>query len=272
MTIRSLLMVLALTLNVGCASMSSMQTADTLGKGRVQGAVEVGVQGLTASANGSSAGIFYPHIDGAVRFGVSDSIDLGLRAGFSFLELQGKFLLTTPGDPNLAISVAPSIGGIFLGGGTSGPTSSVALLNIALPVLIGFKFNGGHELVLGPRLQDWLVFAGGAGAGNLFGAGASVGFAWRLTDGFALMPELSAVLPFLGSAVAGTSSGTGVTSGIAIYQFKLGFLIGRGRQLKSAEDTEAMPQPMQRPVQPLPASAPSDPTLSPPPPPPVGTP
>jgi hypothetical protein len=269
-----------LALTTSCASISNLQTADTLGKGRVQGAVEVGVQSLGSGSvvAGTGIGGTYPHIDGAVRFGVTDSIDLGLRAGWSFLELQGKFLLTQPGDPNLAISVAPTFGGAYLGFGSGTTSGGVGVLNIALPVLIGFKF-GANELVLGPRIQDWFFFGSSTGSGasiNLLGAGASVGFAWRITEGFGLMPEVSAVMPFLGGASTGSSSATqGISTGALVFQFKVGIFFGKARPGGSLiEADDQRPQPMRQPVQPIGTQPmqPMEPMTPPPAPPPTPAP
>lgn len=245
----------------GCASISNVQTADTLGRGNFQIGIEPGVLGV-ASGSGLAT---VPHIDAAVRFGVSEGVDLGVRAGFSFLELQGKFLFTRPGAPNLAISFAPTVGGLV----TSVGTSSLAWLNIGLPVLVGIKFSGGHELVIGPRLQNLVVLGGSTSAGGIYGlaVGSSLGFAIRLSDFFGLLPELSAVYPVAGGAAfAGQSAfSANLNAGGAIVQFKLGFLIGKFRPLEGAAPARGR-VPREVPVanQPYPANDLTPPPMPPP--------
>lgn len=250
-----------LCLATGCASVGNVQRADTLGKGNVQASIEPGVQAVGAGA----ALIPYPHLDGSVRYGVTESIDLGLRAGWSFLEAQAKFLLTKPGDPKLAVSIAPTFGGIALGSGGS----TIGSLHFAAPVLIGVKF-GANELVLGPRLQGYYVFAGtssSSGGGVLvLGPGATVGVALGLGDRLTLMPEIGFALPLIGSvsSIGGaTTSGAGL--GGFIGQFKLGIMFGKQRGSIEEQPAEE-PLPERRNLPPPPGDAP--PSNGPPPPPP----
>jgi hypothetical protein len=247
---------LALT---GCASISNVQTADTLGKGGYQIGFEPGVLGAT------SVGAV-PHIDASMRYGVTDGIDIGARAGFSFLELQSKFLLTKPGDPNLAISLAPTVGGLVVGGAAADGSSAAGILNIGVPLLVGFKTKGGSEFVLGPRLQNWVIFAGGSTTGGssgsaavyVLGGGLSVGFAARLSDSFILMPEIAAVVPIIGGAsVSGSSGGSAFLGQGVEFQFKLGLLLGKFRSTEAPlPPPPPPPEYAPQPVQPVPAAPP----------------
>jgi hypothetical protein len=206
----------------GCASFSSVQTADTLGRGRIQAAVEPGLWGAVST---QGPGVI-PHVDGAVRFGVSDRVDLGVRAGMSFLEFQSKFQFTEPSNPLVAVSIAPTLGGLFTNGSSDG--SAAGILNVALPVLIGVKF-GGNQLVLGPRAQGFFIFANG-NAVPIIAVGSSVGFMWRLTDNFGLMPEVAVLAPVVGANEAAMLF-RGLNTGGAFVQFKVGILFGRMRPL-----------------------------------------
>lgn len=241
----------ALTLlSSGCASLSNLQTADTLGRGNFQVGVETGTLSAASTvapvsvANGNPS--FLPHVDVSARFGVSEGVDLGLRAGLSFLELQGKFLFTKPGDQHLAVSLAPTAGGLLLPGTGGAGSPVVGLLNIALPVLIGIKTSGGSELVLGPRLQNLVLLAGTSTVYGL-GAGGSVGFAIRFTENFGLMPEASIVVPLVGaSAFASQFTTASVTgNGLFFFQFKIGVLVGRFRPVGSAGAQPPPPMPPQ---------------------------
>ncbi|TQF15345.1 hypothetical protein FJV41_13910 [Myxococcus llanfairpwllgwyngyllgogerychwyrndrobwllllantysiliogogogochensis] len=217
----------------GCVSVSHVQTADTLGAGKFQIAIEPGVGGAAVIGESGAAGVYYPHIDLAARFGVTERLDLGVRFGSSLAELQSKFLLTTPDDPNLAISLAPSVMGVFVGNDDAAVGSYV---NLAVPLLVGFKTAGGSELVLGPRVSATRIAAGSStenAAVNLLSVGASVGYALRVTEGFRLMPEVGISVPIVGEFNTTDSSselGAGFEGGFV--QFKLGFLFGRGRSIR----------------------------------------
>jgi hypothetical protein len=243
----------------GCASLGNVQRADTVGDGNTEFALEPGAWGAVSGAGPT----MIPHLDLAVRHGVTERVDVGARFGWSLLEVQGKFLLTEPSDPAKAISLAPTLGGLVIGGLGAG----AGLLNIGFPVLIGFKLGGGNELILGPRLQTWLLFgaAGGSGAvATLLAPGATIGFAAPVGDMTTLLPELAVVVPALN---AGNFSGVSLpgASG-AFIQFKLGILFG---QTKHTPGKPVAPRPSpfgpSTPVGPPPA-------YPPPPPPPVDAP
>ncbi|WP_232293271.1 hypothetical protein [Stigmatella aurantiaca] len=247
-------------LGTGCVSISHVQTADTLGQGKFQFAVEPGIQGVGIlsedDAGSSSAADFddiddiddgdstfdaatYPHLDLALRYGVTDRIDLGVRFGFSLAELQTKFLLTSPDNPDLAISLAPSISGVYLGS----DEDDVGYTNLALPLLIGFKTDGGSEFVLGPRVSGARVSVGGDNANgsvNVLSVGGSIGYALRIGSGFRLMPEVAFSVPVVGS-VNTSDSDSEVLSGFdgGFFQVKLGFLFGEGRPIRRAAPSEA---------------------------------
>lgn len=227
---------LVMTFGTGCVSVSHVQTADTLGSGKFQFAIEPGVGGaaiIDSDVGGGS--LYYPHVDLAARYGVSDSVDLGVRFGSSLVELQSKFLLTDSRDPNKAISLAPSVMGVFFGSGDDDVDGSISYVNLAVPLLVGFKTSGGSELVLGPRLSGTRISGSaldGGAAVNILSVGASVGYALRVTEGFRLMPEVGVSVPVLGE-VNTTQSDSEVASGFGggFVQFKLGFLFGGGRPI-----------------------------------------
>ncbi|MCP3105205.1 hypothetical protein LZ198_40685 [Myxococcus sp. K15C18031901] len=229
-------------LGTGCVSVSHVQTADTLGQGKFQFAIEPGVGGaaVIGDSSATSGGIYYPHIDLAARYGVTDRVDLGVRFGSSLAELQTKFLITSPENPDLAVSLAPSVMGVFLGSDDADVGSYV---NLAVPVLVGFKTSGGSELVLGPRVSATRISAGSgstSAAANLVSVGASVGYALRVTEGFRLMPEVGVSVPVIGEFNTSDSNseiGAGFEGGF--IQFKLGFLFGSGRPIRRSTSTPA---------------------------------
>jgi hypothetical protein len=217
----------------GCVSVSHVQTADTLGAGKFQFALEPGMGGAAVISEDASGGIYYPHIDLAARYGITDRVDLGVRFGSSLVELQSKFLLTNPNDMGKAISVAPSVMGAFLG---SEGSDGVSYMNLAVPVLFGLKTSGGSELVLGPRVSATRLTVGSDAAINILSAGASVGYALRVTEGFRLMPEVGVSIPLVGKVAAGNDSEAAAGFGGGFVQAKLGFLFGAGRPVRRGPD------------------------------------
>lgn len=270
---------LALFVCAGCASTSTMGLARTLNKGAVQG--WVGLEGggiIAAPTSGGSAGVGYPMVEGGVRVGASDHVELGARLGFNGIGLEGKFALVRSAtmDRGINLSLAPQVG--FFGIGV-GPIF-VGSLTAQLPLLIGIDF-GGHELVLGPKLFNQVYFVGvsdssGGGGGavvDLLSAGASIGFAIKAGP-VRIVPEVSAVIPFFASGavtgVSGAATGTGV--GGVIFQAGIGLLFGSANSYERPEPLPTFepppPQPMPYPVQPIPLESPPPP----PPPQPVETP
>jgi hypothetical protein len=245
---------LASVLGTGCVSVSHVQTADTLGKGNFQFALEPGMGGAAVFSGGEGASFMYPHVDLALRYGVSERVDLGLRFGSSLAELQSKFLLTSPEDPDKAISLAPSLMTLLIG---SDEETGTSYTNLALPVLVGFKTKGGSEFVLGPRLTGTRISSGDSSY-NVLSVGGSVGYALRVTEGFRLMPEVGVSFPIVG-AVSDSGGDSEVLSGFGngFAQFKLGFLFGGGRPIRSTAEVPSVP--VEVPEQPVAPAQPAGP-------------
>lgn len=278
---RLLVMVIAAVSSMGCLSASTMGLARTLNKGAVQGWASAAGGGIIASAptastggvpTTTSTGTGYPMVEGGVRVGVSDHVELGGRLGFNGIGIEGKFgFVRSPTmDSGINVSLAPQVG--FVGIGVAG--AFVGVVTMQLPVLIGIDF-GGHELVLGPKLHNSIYFAGVSAGGSsanavidLLSAGASVGFAIKAGP-VRLLPEVSFVVPFFASAGASASGTSGaVASGVGVggFAFQIGFgiLFGSSESYERAEEPIVSPPPMPAPA-PVPMPIPAD---GPPPPPP----
>ncbi|HZH03517.1 MAG TPA: hypothetical protein VEY30_07010 [Myxococcaceae bacterium] len=202
-----------------CVGFNTFQTASTLGESNLQFAVEPSAWG----AADDGADYVYPRLDFTARYGLNDRTDLGLRLGSTGVELQSKFLLTRPGEAGFIASVAPSIGGFFVGAGELDSAS----LYLSLPLLLGFGFGNGSQWVFGPKLIGWGVAGGdGADAAGALYAGASVGVALRLGERFRLMPEVGVVYPIVTLGNAGAAVDNAGIAGYVGYQVGLGFLFG----------------------------------------------
>lgn len=218
----------------GCASITTFQTANTIGKGRFQFGVEPSMYGATGGGIGGAV----PHFDLSFRYGVGETVDIGARVGSSLLEVQSKFQLTDPTQTNFVFSLAPSVNGIFFSTGSGSTSGSGGLATISLPGMFGFGV-GESQFIVSPRLQDVIIFGGGSSGGTSGGGainsllvGGSVGFALKLGDGFRLIPEVGLVYPVLSTAAGnGSSGGGGISSafgaaGVLIYQAGIGIVLG----------------------------------------------
>lgn len=247
----------------GCVSYGSAQKADTLGKGNLQVGIEPGATGILLPATPATPATFgvLPTFNGSLRYGLSDTADLGVRVGTTLIELSGKFLLTDPSNEALAISLVPSVMGAYIGIGGSGASASFGTANIQIPALIGIKFGQGSELVIGPRLNNALYFGGASGGGSGGSGvvyellvGGSVGAAFQLTDFFGLMPEFSAMVPVVTTVATNTGSASASGPGVGPrFGFSLNFLLGRGRSAKP--DSSDVPPPPPPPPAPAPSPA-----------------
>lgn len=256
MTSRSFLVAAVWCLS-GCASVSTMGLARTLNKGAAQGWVGPsggGVIALPASPGGRGGTLGYPLIEGGGRFGITDHFELGGRIGFSGIGLEGKVALVRPPTMDSGVNVSLNPGALFVGFG--GGDLFVGTLTFNLPVLIGIDFSG-HELVLGPKLIDQIVFGGFAANGailNILYGGGSVGFAVKIAPNFRMIPEVSVGVPFFaaGSNTAGQSA-QALGAGGLIFQAGLGFVFGGADQYDKVELRPPPPPPL------VPASPPPPP-------------
>lgn len=237
-----------------CASVSTVGLARTLNKGAVQGWAGPSLIGVVDTRPGVTTPVpTFPLLEAGVRVGVTDWVELGGKLGLSGVGVEGKVALLRPDsmDSGINLSINPRVTYFGVGEGLI----YLGMLTFQLPVLIGIDFKG-HELVLGPKLVDQLIF--GSGSGNIVYAGASVGFAVRIASGFRMLPEIALSVPLIatGTAPGGTST---IAPGGLLFQATLGFLFGTPDQYERAEPLPpptapplVSPGPLE-PVQPPPA-------------------
>lgn len=228
-------------LAIGCSSLSTVQTADTLGRGRFQLAVEPGMGGATIFADRESLPLTYSpvdltfrysHVDLAFRYGALERLDLGVRIGSSLVELQSKILLTPPNHPYLAVSLAPSLTPLArrVGDGDNGSQYT----QWTLPVLVGIKTESGSEFVLGPRamlIHFTSTSTGVSSSNSLLNFGGSLGVAIRVSKGLRVMPEVGISLPVRAQSPRAHADREG-----GFLQLKLGLLFGTGRPITMQEE------------------------------------
>ncbi|MBL8918975.1 MAG: hypothetical protein JNJ54_08970 [Myxococcaceae bacterium] len=206
----------------GCVALSSVQPADTLGRGRLQVGIE---PGLSAAVTPRAPLLPQPVMDVSLRFGALERLDLGARLGQSGLEVSTKVMLTPRRSPVL-VSVAPALGGTVL---LAGDTPAVVgqSFSAALPLLLGLRL-GPHQLVLGPRAQLMVVVASDPNQPALRAllVGGSLGVALHVSRAVTVLPEL-AVAPVVLRDGALPPGVPGVTGGEGVpVQLRLGVLLG----------------------------------------------
>lgn len=257
----------------GCPSVSTFGLARTLNQGAVQGWVAPGGGGAfateTTGGTTTTTTAGYPVLEGGVRYGVTDQFELGAMLGFSGVAVDGKIALlrSLSMEKGLNLSLDPGVGFIGYGASVSGGSSSfVGVLNLYLPILFGIDF-GGHELVLGPRLLDQVLFgnvtsgsSSSSGTEDVLYVGGSIGFAIRASSVVRILPEISVGVPVWASFNGVSGSGFG---GLA-FQGGIAILFGSSTQYDPPE-----PPPPPPVTAPPPAAAPPPPPAQQPPPPPA---
>jgi hypothetical protein len=201
----------------GCASFGVLQTANTVGKGNLEAAAQGAVQAVT----GPGGPLVSPHGDVGARYGVTDTLDLGVLAGSSGLDLTAKYQFTNPTQMAFVLSVAPTFGGGVAVG--TGGTGGILILDV--PLLLGLPI-GPNQLVIGVKLQDLLTInrsdVGNIEVNTVY-AGASVGFAWRAVWRLIILPELALLEPLFSHN--NVASGFTVGASAVFLQFGLGLLV-----------------------------------------------
>lgn len=206
----------------GCVSLSSAQTAETLGRGRVQVGLEPGVAGRFDV--GRHALTVAPASDVSVRYGALERLDVGARLGQSGLEVQAKVMLTPRSSPFIA-SLALQLAGQL----RVDPSLAITgqLFNLALPLLLGLRL-GPHQLVLGPRLHLFASLPADAteAPGRVVAAGGSVGVALRVSPAVLVLPEVAVVSPLSPTPLLERTDTFSQLTGGVLAQVRLGFLVG----------------------------------------------
>lgn len=212
---------LSLVIFSSCAG--TMQTARTNGEGNWQTGIEIEASALIDTKNRSALEGVLPSPNLAIRYGVSDTFDIGARVGPFRAALQSKLMLTDPNDyENTAISFAPSanIFGVWLSDSSS---KAPTMISFELPLLFGVPL-GKHELVLSPKISSNIRFTGRENKdGILLVGGTSAGIALRLGDTFWLLPEIAVELPFFDKTWEGPTK-VGIEG--AIITAGVGFIFG----------------------------------------------
>jgi len=212
----------------GCATAGTFQTASTVGEDNFQFGAEPSIVGV--SSGGESG--FIPMVSISGRYGLSDTTEIGGRLGPGGIDLLTKFQFTDPDSDGTIVSLAPSIGGLVVGG--SGGSGGV--VNVVVPLLVGFQVGDKNEFVLGPKVVDSIAFGSSGGSSatlNVVSVGTTVGYSAQVGKKLKLLPEFGLLYPVVGSASASSGSESASESssigGGVTWQAGVGFLIGQTR-------------------------------------------
>jgi hypothetical protein len=207
---QALFAVLACALLTGCPSFATLKTARALDPGQFQMTGATEVLGQTATANKTDPGLggVRPSIIVAGRYGVAQGFDVGFRlevvAGLS-ADTTIQLLRGGPVD----ISLGPGAGYFQAPGPFAyGPRPIEVLAteplytvwSATLPLLFGFNFGEGNQVVLAPRVTTYFVQSGDGGGQWRQGGietflGGSAGISFKLSHSLRVMPEIDVTSP-----------------------------------------------------------------------------
>jgi hypothetical protein len=205
--LQSLFAACACAFLTGCPSFATLHTARAIDPGQLQLTEATEVLGMTAPANTGLGGV-RPSVILAGRYGVSDGFDVGFRiepvAGFS-----GDTTIQIVHGKVMDLALGPGAGYFQSPGPIAyGPRSIEVLANDAmytiwtttLPVLVGFNFGPGHQVVVAPRATWYFVQPGNGGGQSRPGGvetflGGSFGISFKTSHTLRIMPEIDVTAP-----------------------------------------------------------------------------
>ena len=200
---------------MGCPSLSTLQTVDTVPTGETRFAV--GAEAVGASGGGTSGAA--PQIEFGIRHGLTDNLDIGGKIYVAGLELGVKYQYLTGSFDG---AIAPAISGMYFG--TS--EGSGGFLYIHLPFLFDVDVSDTFSFAFGPKFLYAVVFGDVTegeddidfSSDGLLG-GLYLGFPFRLGDAFWLVPEINL---YTGLATEGDAFD------VLLWQGGIGLLFGGG--------------------------------------------
>jgi len=162
-----------------CYSFTTIGRARTLPK---RGLELFAAPGIRAIATPSGDPNIRPTIDVGARYGASDRVDVGIRAGEWGAAAAGRIQLVRGATKETGVDVLVAPGLAY---------TLTDKLAFELPVAFGINLRGENQIVLAPRFVHQMRF----GVGDLdrpaqfVFLGASLGFVWQIGRNVALMPE-----------------------------------------------------------------------------------
>jgi len=178
----------------GCPSLSTMQTPATVPEGKLRLGVELEATSFTESNSGGGSSTKHPpQFEFNARYGLTDTVDAGVKVYPFGLEVGGKYQFAK-GTFEAAVAPAASFFFFDLGG-----SDNLTITYLHLPLLLGYKLTDSLELAFGPKA---LFAIGGSSNGQSsdvstgFLAGGFASIQLRVGDAFWLAPEINVYRPF----------------------------------------------------------------------------
>ncbi len=190
----------------GCASFTTMGTATTIEKGSVQAFVAPEAE-MVGSETGKPGTL--PQLEAGLRYGLTERVEIGSKVWGLGAGLDSKIQLLRSVSRDSGIDLAIDPGLSYVNVGLAGLVPTTRVVSFYLPVLVGMNFEGGHQLVGGARLVEQIAWSEGGqvpSTRQILWSGASLGFAFKISDGFRLMPEVAVALPLVNTALDGSDA------------------------------------------------------------------
>ncbi len=196
----------------GCIGVTTQHTATPIPVGDVEIGVIAGAYGATVTeeTTGESASAFVPNVEFAVRVGLTENSDLGVKITGPTVTLDYNHAVIN--QENFALSLDPTLTIFYF----SIDGESFFWMHTMLPVLADIVKTERIKLMAGAKVG--YIYAS-VGSDDVEGAssdgltlGGTVGAKFNLTQSFAVMPAFDVLLP------------TEQFGDVIIYNISLGFL------------------------------------------------
>lgn len=184
------LVILGLSCLVGqtaCVSMSSLQTAETLEKGKKQTTFGGGYYTSQETSNGTTVSTKLPYLEYSYREGLAKDFDAGLKLTIvGSLAADAKYRLYDGKD--FDFSVGGGVGYMSLKTGSGNTETNNTIIDLMVPLYASYRFDDSWAVYLTPRyvlrMNNQSSTAPGATSSNstasLFGGagGVKIGKSW----------------------------------------------------------------------------------------------
>lgn len=166
-----------------CVSMSSLQTAETLEKGRKQTTFGGGYYSSEETANNSKLSTKLPYLEYSYREGIAKDFDAGVKLTIiGSAAIDGKYRLYDGEKFDFAVGGALGYMNVKTGSGSTETENTI--IDIMLPVYASYRFDKSWAVYLTPRYVLRMNNRSGVDSGNstasLFGGagGVKIGHDW----------------------------------------------------------------------------------------------
>jgi len=242
--INALFAACACALLTGCPSFATLKTARAVDPGQLQVTEATEVLGMTAPA-GKGLGGVRPGVIITGRYGIVDGFDVGFRVE-PVAGVSGDTTIQLVRGKVMDLALGPGAGYFQTPGPIAFGPRSIEVLSdepmytiwsTTLPLLAGFNFGAGHQVVVAPRASWYFVQPGNAGGQARPGGvqtflGGSFGISFKTSHTLRVMPEIDVTAPvsWTGRSEAICTPGQGDCSPFSehavIIQGGLAFTVG----------------------------------------------